>query len=656
MLLYSNTTSSTAGSTLVTTSNISANAITFSSALTPGNYYYSIAYSSNATGVSIGTISAIVQVASAPPPAPVISFINSTPPVNTGYLTITAATGATSYSAQLYSNFNSNTTSGILITTSNITDISTPSIFSNLTRGKYHFIQCYSSNASGLSSSFTTSAILTVPLATLPASLAASDIFLIKYTTAGALQWYTAIQGNGGCNDIGYAVAAYSTSVYVAGLYNANSAVALSNGIGTASGKSLPATTANFTYPSPFVVKYDNNGVVQWSATILSGGTNGGDAVRGVGTDSSGVYIAGYYQSGSAVALKNTDNSASGKSIPLTSGAAGFVVKYDATGVVQWATSYQYPASTSTNFSGLVLYSTDVYVSVFNGLTTGVIALKYNASGTLQWEAKCSITGSGSGYAIANAIAANSSGIYVAGIYTSLAGQTTLSNGNGTASSVSLPSTNVAGQFDTDSFMVKYDTSGAVQWRVVIQTNANDQANAVAVDSTGVYLGGLYITNTGQSATSLNNANGTASGKSLPAFLAGNSSGQSDAYLVKYDTSGVVQWATGIQGVTSDAVMAIATDSAGGVYVGGRYTSTAAVSLINGDGSSSGKTLPSTTSTSSGQDGFVVKYNTSGVVQWRFMVQGSGADVVNGIATDSTGIYATGSYIANSQLFLSDAA
>jgi len=157
MQLYSNTTASTVGSTLVTTSNISGSSVTFSSTLTPGNYYYSVAYTSNPQGVSIGFNSPFQQSYASPP---AISFTASG---TTGSLTITAATGATSYSARLYSNTVSNSTTGTLVTTSNnITNIATPTTFTSLPDGTYYYVQCASSNGAGLSPIYTTSSIISI--------------------------------------------------------------------------------------------------------------------------------------------------------------------------------------------------------------------------------------------------------------------------------------------------------------------------------------------------------------------------------------------------------------------------------------------------------------------------------------------------------------
>ena len=73
---------------------------------------------------------------------------------------------------------------------------------------------------------------------------------------------------------------------------------------------------------------------------------------------------------------------------------------------------------------------------------------------------------------IAYGVAVNSSGVYVVG-YTI----------------ATLPGQTSAGS--TDAFIRKYDSSGNVVWTRQFGTQGFDQAFAVAVDSTGVYVAGL---------------------------------------------------------------------------------------------------------------------------------------------------------------------
>ena len=183
-----------------------------------------------------------------------------------------------------------------------------------------------------------------------------------------------------------------------------------------------------------------------------------------------------------------------------------------------------------------------------------------------------------------------------------------------------------------DVFIVKYDTSGLVQWATTISGTGTDRGLSIATDSTGVYVTGGYQST---SVVTLNN------GKTLPISVG------LDVFIVKYDTSGVAQWATTIAGTGSDAGAAITTDSTG-VYVTGYYTSTSVVTLNNG------KTLPISTNGASGYDAFNVKYDRSGLAQWAATIP-TGVSQGTGINTDSTGVYAVGLYKSPSQVLPTNA-
>ncbi|HWN44120.1 MAG TPA: SBBP repeat-containing protein, partial [Thermoanaerobaculia bacterium] len=121
-----------------------------------------------------------------------------------------------------------------------------------------------------------------------------------------------------------------------------------------------------------------------------------------------------------------------------------------------------------------------------------------------------------------------------------------------------------------DVLTVKYNSQGVVQWAVTYDGGDADQGFAVAVDSAGnVYVAGRSWTETQYGLHGY--------------FL-----------VVKYNASGVQQWATwDVQGVLS-AGFAVAVDGSGNVYVAGEYYS----------GNSDLHTM------------ITVKLNAAGAIQW----------------------------------------
>ena len=109
--------------------------------------------------------------------------------------------------------------------------------------------------------------------------------------------------------------------------------------------------------------------------------------------------------------------------------------------------------------------------------------------------------------------------------------------------------------------------------------------------------------------------------------LDGNTNaGNTDLFVVKYNSSGTKQWTRQLGSSSRDSANGVATDSSGNVYVTG---------MTNGglDGCKNAGI----------EDLFVVKYNSSGTKQWTNQLGSSSRDSANNVATDSSGnIYVTG--------------
>jgi hypothetical protein len=403
------------------------------------------------------------------------------------------------------------------------------------------------------------------------------------------VSWATSIGGTG--NDNGKEIATDSGgNVYVIGHYSGSVT------IGSTTLTSVGSTDA-------FVAKYDTSGTVQWATSI--GGTIN-DFGYGIATDSGGnVYVTGTYF--------GTATFTSGTTLTSTGSFDAFVAKYDTSGTVQWATSIGGTGSEdgydiATDSSGNV-YVTGIYLGTFTiGSTTltstssyDAFVAKYDTSGTVQWAK--SIGGSAGpdyGYGIATDSSGN---VYVIGRYYG----STITFAPGTTLTNAIDGT-------SDVFVVKYDTSGTVQWARGFGGSNNDLGYGIATDSSGnVYVTGKFY---GDSVTI---GSTTLTGTDFD-----------NTFVAKYDTSGTVQWARGISGATAGD--GIATDSGGNVYVIGHYSGSV--------------TIGSTTLTSVGSaDVFVAKYDTSGTVQWARSIGGTSTDFGYGIATDSGGnVYVIGTY------------
>jgi uncharacterized delta-60 repeat protein len=289
--------------------------------------------------------------------------------------------------------------------------------------------------------------------------------------------------------------------------------------------------------------KYDSNGIIQWQR-MLNG--TGQDRGYEVATDSSdNVYFLGY----TASEGQGADEL--------------FLAKYNTSGTLQW----QRRLGGSGGDIGLDLAfdsSDNVYVC---GTTTsdgagsfdGVLA-KYSPIGNLLWQRTLGDTGND----FFRGIAIDSSdGVYVSG--------ETASQGPGGNSAV----------------LVKYNTSGTLQWQRILGGTSSDFLVALTTDSSdNVYAGGR----TGS-----------------------QGAGNDDLLITKYNSSGTLQWQRILGAIARDRCEAIAIDSSDNVYVLG-------FSLSAGAGE---------------EDYLVAKYNSSGVIQWQRLLGSATEDVGLGIAVDT---------------------
>jgi hypothetical protein len=356
------------------------------------------------------------------------------------------------------------------------------------------------------------------------------DVFVAKYSSAGAVVWAAQIAGTTTSTDAGKAVATDSSgNVFVTGYYSA--ALTLYN-----TGGGTGATLAYTGGYDCFVAKYSSAGAVVWAAQIA--GTSGNDNGYGIATDSSGnVFVTGYYSA--ALTLYNTGGG-TGATLPFTGGLDVFVAKYSSAGAVVWAaqiagttTSTDVGYGIATDSSGnvfvtgyysaaLTLYNTGGGTGATLSFTGGsdVFVAKYSSAGAVVWAAQ--ITGTTTANDVGYGIATDSSGnVFVTGQY---AAALTLYNTNGT-SGATLPFTGGA-----ECFIAKYSSAGGVVCAIrIAATSTGAAGNGIATDSSG----NVFVTGSYAAAVTLYNTGGT-TGATLP-FTGGQ-----DCFLVKYSPDGFI--------------------------------------------------------------------------------------------------------------------
>jgi len=331
-----------------------------------------------------------------------------------------------------------------------------------------------------------------------------TDLFVVKYNSSGTKQW-TKQLGSSGLDSANGITIDSSGNIYVTGV--------------TFGGLDWNTSAgAN----DLFVVKYNSNGTKEWTKQL---GSPSSDYANGVATDSSGnVYVAGVTYGG-LDGNSNQDN------------ADLFVVKYNSSGTKQWTKQYgtgEYDEArgVATDSSGNV-YVVGGTKGNLNGISnsgrTDAFVIKFNSSGTKQWTKKLGTWQND----LANGVATDSSGnFYVTGFtYQDMDGNTSAGN--------------------ADLFVAKYNSSGTKQWTKQLGTSKHDRARGVVTDSSG----NVYVT-----------------GDTYGGLDGNTNAGYNDLFVVKYNSSGTKQWTKQLGTSSTDLANGVATDPSGNVYVtGGTY-------------------------------------------------------------------------------------
>ena len=370
----------------------------------------------------------------------------------------------------------------------------------------------------------------------------------------------------------------------------------------------------------------------QWIKQLSLGLMNNPTGVTA--DNSENIYVTGYSDAG----------------LPGNSNLVMYLVKYSSSGIKLWTKQM---GSSLLLCVGLAvttddsdnIYVTGVSSGSFDGNTSfggfDAFLVKYDAAGVKQWSTQFGSTSDD----VAKGVATDSSGnVYVTG---------------GTEGSLG-GNTSVGGD---DMFLVKYNSAGVNQWTRQLGTTSEDGGQGITIDSSG----NIYVT--GETDGSLD----------------GNiSSGGTDMFLSKYDSSGIKLWTKQLGTGTTDSGSGVATDISGDIYVAGytsggldgnisygnrdtflvKYNDTGSKQWTKQLGTNSNDAFYSMVTadgqghvyvaghTSIGFDGkanagwydiFLVEYNSSGSKQWGLQFGTSTGDAGTGVATDILGnIYVTG--------------
>ena len=401
-------------------------------------------------------------------------------------------------------------------------------------------------------------------------------------------------------------------NVYMVGFTSSNSDIATTGAHQTVHAGG-PITFGTGGYDA-FLVKFNSSGVRQW-ATYYGGSEN--DKGISCALDASGnVYMIGSTSSASGIATAGAHE---------TTVNDGFLVKFNSSGVRQWGTYIEGTSNAcNTDASG------NIYIVGLTNSTSGIATagahqtvmsgsgdaflVKFNSSGVKQWG-----TYFGGPYTLASGMETGLSCATDALGNVYMTGHTPSTSGIATAGAHQT----IYGGSSTDAFLVKFNSSGVIQWGTYYGGEGVDIGYSCATDASGnVYMAG-----------DAQQQNLPASGIStIGAHQSAYGGGYSDGFLVKFDSNGLRQWGTYYGGSLLDVSFSCATDASGNLYMSGNTQSNSGIATTGAHQTTI-------------NDAFLVCFNSSGVRQSGTYYGG----IKNVCTTDASGnVYMTGYTQSNS--------
>ncbi len=369
-------------------------------------------------------------------------------------------------------------------------------------------------------------------------------------------------------------------------------------------------------------VKYNSSGTAQWTQTVTGGSLTSEGTAAGI--DSSGNFFA------AGVTAAETKNLGANALTGAFNGT-NFLTKYNSSGTNQWVTAATAGAVGSNTMKGISSDSTgNMYLSGYTGVNgtftfSGInmtalvnnnnpILIKFNSSGAAQWIRTASTLPTAATFA-GNTV--DPSGNIITGGYMF-------------GSSVhTFTGVNVNGVFgaNANAYIIKYDSSGNVIWAKSNSTAPDwSQFWGFAADSNGNIYAVGFVNTAGVFNFGGVNVNGANAG--------------TNAFIVKYDSNGNVLWAksTGTAPGASE-FLAVSVDSQGNAYAVGRIYG-------NGTFNFGGVNVTGTHST---YNALIVKYNSSGAVQYaKTTTAGANSSIFYSVKTNDFGnTYAAGVITGN---------
>ncbi len=382
-----------------------------------------------------------------------------------------------------------------------------------------------------------------------------------------------------------------------------------------------------------FLARFSSAGLRVWSTYYGGTGMETGGAVT---CDRNG----NVYLSGSTSSTAGMTTPGSFREVFTGGSSDGFIVKFDASGSRIWGSYYG-----GEGDDGVLNISCDVQGNVYicgntssdTGISTpsshqvnrNIIGIsssapngflvKFDGSGMRQW-------GTYYGW--------NSTGLDV---FADKFGDVYLAGDAARDSNITTPGAHQripGGSYDY--YLAKFDGSGTRIWGTFYGGEESERAGAIPWKMrmiAGDDSGNIYLAGTTGSVDSIATPGSYQDTKNGIA-------GETDGFLVKFDSSGKRQWGTyyGGAGGMLESVLSMACDHRGNVYLVGTTESNSGIATPDGHQTTLAGTGPMMV------DAFLARFDHSGALKWGTYYGGSSMDLCFGVVTDWFGnVYISGS-------------
>ena len=492
------------------------------------------------------------------------------------------------------------------------------------------------------------------------------DGILIKYSESGEIEW--AKNPGNEENDYITSVASTNDGGYVAGGYFYSNNIDLGNEI----------TVENNGSEDGIIIKYNANGDVEWAGSF--GGSFSSDRINSiVASDDGGCVVAGVCSPDKGIYIGDI------RIDPTSTAYNGIIIKYNSKGEVVWynvmpSGSSEIKSISKLKSGGYLVVGDDSDMNLGNGIvinnTNSGMILRLTENGEIDWGKNVS-----KGYYKLKDVAETKDGEYLVG------GEFMGSDGNignnvsvpikgnedlvvarfgkvevPSASVVKVHNTDsssissakntkdggyvVAGTFSsnnvdfdnirdksteyTGSAIVKYAQNKEIEWaqKIGMEVADNPTINDIMVTGDGGYLvGGHY----------------SESNLKITEDITLINRGLNDAFLIKYNSDGIVEWAKEIGSTSNEVINSITQSEDGGYIVGGYFQSKnidleKEIGVVN----------------NGNESGMVIKYNAKGEVVWARVIGGSNQEkytIDSIVATHDNGYIIAGIYDSGNDIY-----